>query len=435
MPEPGARAVQPATLDQWLGHIELLYPHSIDMGLDRVVAVRDALGLRLRCPVITVGGTNGKGSACAMLQAVLCAAGYRTGCYTSPHLTRYNERVCVGGTMASDEALCRAFAAVEAGRAGRPLTYFEFGTLAAMWLFDRENVDVAVLEVGLGGRLDAVNAWDADCALVMSVALDHMDYLGDTREKIGWEKAHIYRGGRPGICADADPPQSLLDHAASIDTPLAVLGRDFGFAAGPNQWRYWGPGGDRHGLPHPALRGAFQLANASACVAALDALRDRLPVTMGDLRTGLLTAENPGRFQVLPGRPLVILDVAHNPHAARALAANLEAMPRRGRTCAVFGMLKDKDVAGVAAAVAGHVDHWYVTGLAGPRGASVAQLAAALASAGVAQDAMSSHPSVASAYASACEQAAGDDKILVFGSFHTVADVLAARAASERSPA
>ncbi len=434
MPEPGSRAVQPASLDQWLEHIDLLHPHSIDMGLDRVVAVRDALGLRLRCPVITVGGTNGKGSACAMLQAVLCAAGYRTGCYTSPHLTRYNERVCVGGKAASDEALCRAFAAVEAGRAGRPLTYFEFGTLAAVWLFDRENVDVAVLEVGLGGRLDAVNAWDADCAIVMSVALDHIDYLGDTREKIGWEKAHIYRGGRPGICADADPPQSLLDHAASIDTPLAVLGRDFGFAAGPNQWRYWGPGGDRHGLPHPALRGAFQLANASACVAALDALRDRLPVTMGDLRAGLLTAENPGRFQVLPGRPLVILDVAHNPHAARALAANLEAMPRRGCTRAVFGMLKDKDVAGVAAAVAAHVDHWHVTGLAGPRGASVVQLAAALASAGVARDAITPHPNVAAAYAGACEQVAGDDKILVFGSFHTVADALAARAATERLP-
>jgi dihydrofolate synthase/folylpolyglutamate synthase len=339
------------------------------MGLERVGAVQRRLGLEPAFPVITVGGTNGKGSACMMLEAMLRAGGYATGCYTSPHLLRYNERVRIAGREADDEALAAAFAAVDAAREGVTLTYFEFGTLAAMWLFLQAGVDCAILEVGLGGRLDAVNVFDADCALVMSVAFDHMDYLGTTREEIGYEKAGIFRAGRPAICADPDPPQSLRRHAAEIGAPLLVRGVDFGFDAERTQWRYRGPHGARHGLPYPVLRGTHQLANASACLTALDSLRERLPVTMDDIRVGLLQAEMPARFQVLPGRPAVILDVAHNPAAATVLADNLAQMGRSGRTLAVFAMLRDKDIAGVIAAVQSRIDHWFVAGIGAPRGA------------------------------------------------------------------
>jgi len=395
------------------------------MGLERVAAVREAMALAPTFPILTVGGTNGKGSACAMLEAIFGEAGYRVGCYTSPHLLRYNERVRLDRREASDEDIVKSLAAVEAARGEIALTYFEFSTLAAMGLFTEKRVDVAVLEVGLGGRLDAVNAFDADCALVMSVALDHMDYLGETREAIGREKAGIFRPGRPAICADRDPPRSLLDHAQSIGARLLAIGRDFDGVADLRQWRYRGPRGERHGLPHPALRGDYQIENAAGCLAALDALRERLPVSAGDIRTGLLTAENPGRFQALPGRPAVILDVAHNPAAAAALARNLARMPREGRTFAVFAMLRDKDIAGVIAAMKPQVDEWLVSSTSGERGADAALIGEALARAGV-RGPVSSHDSVAAAYAQACDRAAQTDRIVVFGSFHTVAAVAGA---------
>ena len=417
-------------LADWLAYIERVHPQSIAMGLERVRQVRDAMGLVVRVPVITVGGTNGKGSACAMLESILCEAGYRVGCYTSPHLLRYNERAKIDRVEAGDAALVEAFAAVEAARGDTPLTYFEFGTLAAVWLFVRERVDVMVLEVGLGGRLDAVNAFDPDCALIMSIALDHMEYLGPTREAIAREKAGIMRAGRPVICAEDDPPHTLTDHAQALGAPLLLRGRDFGFEAQPQQWRYRGPGGDRHGLPYPALRGRYQLANASAVLAALDVLRDRLPVSAADIRSGLLKTENPGRFQVLPGRPLVILDVAHNPHAALALSETLRELPK-GRTYAVFAMLKDKDAAAVVAAVKDDVDEWLVAGLDGPRATPVERLAQVLADGGVTAP-VSTFADVAAAYARACERATLDDKIVAFGSFYTVAGVMAARTA--RSP-
>jgi dihydrofolate synthase/folylpolyglutamate synthase len=396
------------------------------MGLERVAAVRSALALDREFPIFTVGGTNGKGSACAMLEAILDHAGYRTGCYTSPHLLRYNERVRVSRKEAHDAELISALAAVDAAREDIPLTYFEFSTLAAMWLFERQRIDVAVLEVGLGGRLDAVNAFDTECALVMSIDLDHMDYLGDTRDQIGYEKAGILRSGRPAVCADPNPPESLLRYAGDIGAELFLLGRDFGFEPARDQWRYWGPRGERPGLPHPALRGEYQLANASACLAALDALHERVPVSAGDIRTGLLTAENPGRFQVLPGRPMVILDVAHNPAAAAALASNLAHMPRTGRTYAVFAMLRDKDMQGVIAAVRPHIDEWLVSGIEGARGTDAAFMAQELARAGV-HEGVSRHESVIAAYTQACDMAAQNDRIVVFGSFHTVAAVMAAR--------
>ncbi len=396
------------------------------MGLDRVRTVKEALRLAPAFPILTVGGTNGKGSACAMLEAVLSHAGYRVGTYMSPHLLRYNERVRIDRREASDEALVQALREVDAARAEVPLTYFEFGTLAAVSLFIGANVDVAVLEVGLGGRLDAVNVFDADCALVMSVDLDHLDYLGDTREKIGFEKAGIFRPGRAAVCADRDPPRTLLEHADRLGAQLLLIDRDFGFVPEPRQWRYWGPRGGRHGLPHPALRGDYQLANASACLAALDTLREQLPVSGDDVRTGLLTAENPGRFQVLPGRPAVILDVAHNRAAAAALSRNLERLPQAGRTYGVFAMLKDKDIAGVATEMKQVIDEWLVSGIEAQRGADASHLCAELARAGVLES-VSKHASVAAAYAQACDRAAQNDRIVVFGSFYTVAAVMAAR--------
>jgi len=417
---------KPETLDGWLAYIERLHPQAIAMGLERVLSVRHALALDPGYPIITVGGTNGKGSCCAMLEAVLLHAGYRVGCYTSPHLLRYNERVRIGGREANDAVLCRAFARVESARQGTLLTYFEFGTLAAMLVFAEAGIEVAILEVGLGGRLDAVNAFDADCALVASIDFDHQGYLGDTREAIGFEKAGIFRAGRPAICSDADPPVTLSAHAAAIGAGLMLINRDFGYVADPTQWRYWGHGGERHGLPYPALRGAYQLANAAACITVLSCLRERLPVTAQDVRSGLLLADLAGRFQVLPGRPMVILDVAHNPHAARALAANLASMPRSAHTLAVFGMLGDKDIAGVVDAVKSSVTQWFVASTGGPRAASTAQLAAALAGAGVAAP-VTWCENIAGAWHAACNIAAEDDKILVFGSFLTVAAVMRER--------
>ncbi len=382
------------------------------------------LAAAARCPVITVGGTNGKGSTCAMLEAILRAAGYRVGLYTSPHLLRFQERVRIAGREAGESALCDAFAAVESARQGVPLTYFEFGTLAAAWLFAREPLDVLVLEVGLGGRLDAVNALDPDCALLTSVAIDHVEYLGGSREEIGREKAGIFRAARPAVVSAPDPPASVLAEAGRIGARLLLLGRDFFFSAGPAQWTYRGLDGRRVALAHPALRGAAQLRNASAALAALDALRALLPVGMQDVRRGLAEVTLAGRFQVLPGRPQVVLDVAHNPEAAATLAANLGASGFAPETLAVFGMLRDKDIAGVARAVASRITRWHLATLGGARGASARELADALARAGVAAR-TTEHDSPADALAAAQCAAGQDDKIVVFGSFLTVADALA----------
>ncbi|MBM3359068.1 MAG: bifunctional tetrahydrofolate synthase/dihydrofolate synthase [Betaproteobacteria bacterium] len=419
----------PETLGQWLEYIERLHPKTIALGLERVSRVREALGLRPAFPLITVGGTNGKGSACAMLEAILHHAGYKVGCYTSPHLLRYNERVRIARVEAGDRDLVRSFEAVERARrsAEVQLTYFEFGTLAAMWLFVEQGLDAAVLEVGLGGRLDAVNAFDTDCAVVTRIAIDHVDFLGADREAIGYEKAGIFRSKRPAICADPEPPSRLVDHARELGAPLLLIGADF-FAQpqGPH-WQYRGPDGKRSTLPHPALRGAFQLANAAAAITALGCLREKLPVAMNDIRSGLLLAESTGRFQVLPGRPAVVLDVAHNPDAACALAANLSAMPCAGRTLAVFSVLNDKDLPGIIEAVKAHIHHWFVGGIRTPRGRSGGELHAALTAAGV--ERVTECRSVAEAYTQACDMAAENDRILAFGSFYAVAAVLAGRAA------
>lgn len=421
----------PETLEGWLGLLEARHGQAIQLGLERVRLVRDALNLPQACPVFTIGGTNGKGSTCALLESVLLAAGYRVGLYTSPHLLRYNERVRIDGLEAEDQVLVDAFAEVERARGETPLTYFEHGTLAAWVAFCRAGLDAIILEVGLGGRLDAVNVFEPDCAIVTSVALDHMEFLGNDRETIGFEKAGIFRAGKPAICSDPMPPASLLAHAEAIGAKLLVSGRDFGFAGDQQQWAFWLAGGSRRGgLAYPALRGTNQLLNASAVMAACESVREILPVPMQAIREGFMLVDLPGRFQVLPGRPSVILDVAHNPQAAGVLNENLASMGFFPETWAVIGMLADKDVPGVIRLLRDRVDHWLVATLPGPRGLGAERLAGILREVGVSVD-ITEFASPGEAYKAARGQAAEGDRIVVFGSFLTVADVLAVAGASK----
>lgn len=416
-------STDPQTLQEWLTHVEGLSTRTIELGLERVRRVRDLLAARTDGVVITVGGTNGKGSTCAMLESILLAAGYRVGVYSSPHLLRYNERVRINRLDASDEQLCESFRMVESVRGEVPLTYFEYGTLAAWWLFCQAKLDVIILEVGLGGRLDAVNAFEPDCAVVTSVAMDHMEYLGDTREKIGYEKAGIFRAGKPAICGDPCPPATLIQHAEEIGADLAVMGRDFGYSAEKQQWKFIGRGMTRAGLAHPALRGGQQLLNASSALAALEALEERLPVQMQAVREGLATVVLPGRFQVLPGRPVSLFDIAHNPQAVEVLAGNLQDMGYYPQTWAVCGMLADKDIRGSLRFMVPHVTHWLLADLPGPRGSraeSVQEILRELGCTGHVELFTDPH----GAFASARERAADSDRIITFGSFLTVADVL-----------
>jgi len=422
----------PDTLPAWLAYIERLHHRPVDLALDRVRAVAQRLGLAVPGIKIVVGGTNGKGSTCAMLDSILQAAGYRVGRYSSPHLLRFNERAQVDGAAASDAALMAQFEAVERAREAITLTYFEFTTLAVLGWFARERIEVAILEIGLGGRLDAVNIVDADCAVVTTIDLDHTELLGPTREHIGLEKAHIFRPGRPAICVDADPPRSLIEHALRIEAQLWQIGRDFSAetTAEPQvsrQWNYRGKHADRLALPWPALRGAHQLRNATGALAAIEALAARLPADQQAVRRGLSGVQLPGRFQVVPGRPVLVLDVAHNPHAAHALAQALASHRslgnRDGHTHAVFGMLRDKDARAVVQALAAQVDRWYLVPTAGERGQDAAALERC-AWAGEAPARRSLHESVAAALASATAQAQPDDRIIVFGSFVIVADAL-----------
>lgn len=426
-----------ASLQDWLSYLESLHAKAIDLGLDRVRQVADRLDLKLDGVKFVVGGTNGKGSTCAMLEAIVLSAGYTTGLYTSPHLIDFNERARVNGEVASDEALVAQFVAIEAARADVSLTYFEFTTLAILRLFAQAKLDVVILEVGLGGRLDAVNIIDADCAIITSVDLDHMDWLGDTRELIGAEKAHIYRAHRPAICADPQPPASLLKYAEDIEAELWLFGRDFNYSGDRQQWAYGGRTQRRNALAYPALRGANQLLNASAALAALESVRDRLPVPQQAVRQGLAQVSLPGRFQIQPGQPAIILDVAHNPHAAAVLAQNLDSMGFHPYTYAVFGMLADKDARQVIERLGARIDGWYCASLDGPRGRSGADLAA-LVDRTLAED-RAENPfethafdSVTDAYRAACERAGEGDRIIVFGSFLTVATVIEAQREAQR---
>jgi dihydrofolate synthase/folylpolyglutamate synthase len=375
-----------------------------------------------------VGGTNGKGSTCAFLESILLAAGYRVACHTSPHLLRFHERARIQGREATDAELLQSFNRVEQARCrienAPTLTYFEFTTLAIMDLFANAGIDVAILEVGMGGRLDAVNIVDADCAIVTSIDLDHMAYLGNTREAIAFEKAGIFRTNASAICADPVPPQSLIDHAKAIGADLWLMGKDYGFEGDQQQWGWSGRGKRFSGLAYPALRGANQLLNASAVIAALMALHDRLPVSAQDIRNGFALVELPGRFQVLAGKPTIVMDVAHNPHAAATLAQSLDKMGYHPYTFAIFGAMADKDIDGVLKPMMDLVDYWYCTDLPIARAAKASDLAKQIQLRGKEAEVFAQ---AGAAYQMALDKAGEGDRIIVFGSFYTVAGVMAYR--------
>lgn len=410
------------TLAEWLAWQETLHPQAIDLGLERPGRVLERLALERPFPVFTVAGTNGKGSTVALLDAILRAAGYRVGAYSSPHLFRYNERIRIDGTEVSDEALCEAFARVDEARGETSLTYFEFGTLAAFDLFSGARLDAAVIEVGMGGRLDAANLWDADVAVVTALDVDHAAWLGPDRATIAREKAGIFRRGRPALCSDPNPPVTLREAADEIGTPLYLPGEAYGWRADRDRWHWWGLGGRWEDLPLPALRGASQLDNASGVLAALELLKGRLPLTVAQIREGLRAVRLPGRFEVLPGPVTLIYDIGHNPHAARELARNLAALPLSGSTHLVLAMLADKEAEGVGRALKGDVDTWHLATLEGTRGRSAAALAEALRGAGI--EGATLYRTVAEARGGALAAARPGDRVVVFGSFHTVAEAL-----------
>lgn len=413
------------TLEDWLKHIESLHPKSIAMGLDRVTEVKKRLQLDPDFPIITVAGTNGKGSTCAMLERIYLDAGYSVGCYTSPHLLRYNERVRINGLEADDTELCSAFAAVELARDTTKLTYFESGTLAAVWLFKKMQLDIVILEVGLGGRLDAVNAFEPSCSIVTNVDMDHMDFLGNGRDSIGFEKAAIFRKGIPAICGDANPPSTLIAYAEDIGADLQLIQQYFNFYAADNCWLYRveNPLIEVAGLPFPALIGDFQLHNAACVISAILALQNRLAVTHAQIVSGLKTVSLPGRFQRIGEQPQIILDVAHNPQAAKALIENLQHQPCSGRTLAVFAMLADKDIAGVIEVVKSHIHVWYAADIDHIRGAKADRLLDLIRQQMPVVSA-TGFANVILAFRQACKEAAENDRIIVFGSFFTVADIL-----------
>ena len=402
------------------------------MGLERVGEVKKRMGLQPQCPVVVVAGTNGKGSVCAYLSQIYTQAGFKVGTLTSPHLLRYNERIAVNTRPVEDAAIVASFERIEAARAGISLTYFEFNTLAAVDIFIREKVDVMVLEVGLGGRLDAVNVFDADCAVVTSVDLDHQAFLGDTVEQVAFEKAGVFRSGKPAICGQTPPPESLRRHAGEIGAELLLIKRDFDFSTLENvQWSYRyhpqnsdGRTRNRNALPFPALRGAYQLSNAACALTVLECLGDRLPVDIAAIKRGLLLVENPGRFQVLPGRPLTVLDVGHNPHAARALRRSLINLMFAEKRTAVFSILADKDIDGVLDIVKDQFDEWHIAPLDVPRGMTAEALVRKLSEYGI--ENVKVFENIEKAYRAALEKAGENDRIVVFGSFHTVAAVMAA---------
>lgn len=412
------------TLPEWLAWQETLHPNEIELGLERVAQV--LARLKLTHPtftVITVAGTNGKGSSVAMLEAILLAAGYQVGSYTSPHLLRYNERIKLNGCAIDDRTLCESFERIDQARGlGSQevrLTYFEFGTLAAIDIFQQAGVDVAVLEVGLGGRLDAVNVLDADVALITAIDIDHQNWLGDDRETIAREKAGILRAHKPAVCSDPAPPASLVQLAEEIGAPLSLISTDFKARRVADGWRWQGKDMAWEGLPLPSLAGDFQLANAAGVLAVLEHLALTLPVSKSAVCQGLQAVELPGRFQILPGAPMRILDVAHNAQSARVLAHNLSRQPCHGRTHVVFSMLADKDVHAVAESLRPVADHWYIASLGVPRSAPVEQLQSALAGASV-----EAFDHIFTAYQAAVKAAQEQDRIVIAGSFYTVAAVL-----------
>jgi len=418
---------QPTTLAEWLDHCERLHPKDIDMGLARSEAIKQRLGLAFKVPVITVAGTNGKGSTCTMLESIGLQAGYKVGLYIKPHFVHFEERCRVNGAMVSAAELLPHFEAVEQARGDMALTYFEFTTMVILRLLSQAELDMVILEVGLGGRLDTVNVIDADCAVITSIALDHMEYLGPDREAIGREKAAIMRPGKPAVFSDPVPPASVAAYAKEIGADLWQIGRDFNYAGDKQQWGWGGRNKRFNGLAYPALRGANQLLNASGALAAFEALRDRLPITAQAVRNGLAMLELPGRFQIVPGQPTLVLDVAHNPHAVGALFENLDQMGFFPRTHAVLGVMADKDITAILTRMAPLVDHWHFCDLPIARAATAQQLKSLhdslnLRGPGPVTTACHSNPSEALRAAVAAADPA--DRIVAFGSFYTVGGVL-----------
>jgi dihydrofolate synthase/folylpolyglutamate synthase len=415
------------SLFDWLRWQETLHPSAIDLGLARIRRALERLEWRPpTCPVITVGGTNGKGSTVALSSRILAEAGYRVGTFTSPHLLRYNERIVIDGREISDASLIAAFERIDAARGADTLTFFEFNTIAALLVFETAGLDAIVLEVGLGGRLDGVNVVDADVAIVTSIALDHMDWLGPDVETIGREKAGIFRGDRPAIFGSRDMPASIADVARQLGAPLYRLGYDFDWQRQGQGWSWRGRHGAFENLPAPALVGELQFDNASAVLFALECLSARLPLTREAIERGLATVALSGRFQIFPRTSPIalewILDVAHNPAAARALAGQLAARPSGGRTIAVCGILGDKDIEGVVAALRGSFDAWIVVALDSARAVPVDELAQRLTRAGA--NIVATAADVAAGCRVAQERAHDGDRIVAFGSFLTVGPAL-----------
>ncbi len=411
------------TLQEWLDWQEQLHPSEIDLGLERIAQVYQRLqSTQSAYKVITVGGTNGKGSSVAMLDAILRAAGYRVGNYTSPHLLRYNERIVIDGEEVDDQSLCKAFERVDQARGDISLSYFEFGTLAALDIFDHRDLDVVILEVGLGGRLDAVNIIDADVALITNVDIDHQAWLGSDRESIGYEKAGIMRPQCPAVFADYDPPQRLLDHADALGTNLYCLGQAYRYEGLGNGWRWISERRQREALPIPVMRGEYQLQNAAGVLMALECLQPHLTVSQSDIRHGLLAAQVAGRFQIIANPIRQILDVGHNPHGIRQLKINLQSIECQGKTRAVFAMMADKDIATVIEIIREQIDEWYIGGLAVPRAASEFQLHQMLSERGV--EVIHSCGTIAQAYSQALTDAGPADQLVIFGSFFTISTIL-----------
>lgn len=412
------------TLSDWLTYIEATHPQEIEMGLSRMRAVYDELAISFECPLVIVGGTNGKGSVCATMEAIFSQAGYTVGLHTSPHVHAFNERCRINGVPVGDEQLIPHFEAVEVARGEWALTYFEFSTLVIMRLFSQAKLDVAIMEVGLGGRLDAMNILDANVAIVTNVAIDHVDYLGDNRDVIGYEKACIYRPNSAAICGDPNPPESVLRHAAALQTPLLLIDKHFRYTQGEMTWSYMGADHAFEDLPYPKMRGQNQLQNASVAIAGVCALQDSLPVNPVAIHQGLLQAYLPGRFQVISESPCIILDVGHNPHAASALAENLALLRTEGKTYAVYGGMRDKDIESVLTTLNPHIDVWHVTDLPLPRALPSADIAEVISQISVFKESqIARFTSPQDAYISAVREATENDRILVFGSFLVVAGI------------
>jgi dihydrofolate synthase/folylpolyglutamate synthase len=406
-----------STLSAWLDWIGSVHNKEIDLGLDRIHKVASRLGvLKPSCKLVTVGGTNGKGSVVAGLEAIYLAAGYRTGAFTSPFLFVHNEEVRVNGNMADDTAFCDAFEKIEAVRGDVSLSPFEYHTLAALLIFQEANLDLMILEVGLGGRLDAVNIMDADVAIVTSIGIDHVEWLGHTREAIAVEKAGIFRAHKPAICGDDHPPASLAQAAAQVGAKFYQQGKDFHFAEANDNWSWRSAGYEYVQLP----RNNLLTRNMSTVLMAVTQLQESLPVNEDAIRHGLQNAALTGRIQIVAGPVIQIFDVAHNPAAAQVLAERLHHMPCAGKTVAVFSMLGDKDIAGTVAAVADEIDEWYIAPLTCKRAASVGQLKEHTVSLGL----KIYFDSVRDAYQAAMGDAKAGDRVVIFGSFYIVAAVV-----------